>query len=214
MVVLGIDPSLTGLGWCVHDGRALGKERVVAKGRVGTPSTKNFVWRNRFLRDYIHQLLVDHPVEAVGSESPPFGESFSEGLYGLFVYVNEAIYLHRKDVVYFDPGRVKLLAKMDPGVRKGKMDKVDMVEAAKAETGIKRWSHDEADAYIVARSTARFWDLFHGRIMEDDLTPSERQTFLAIHTFERGKNKGKTVRKGILYKEGDRFYRWSLLTEV
>lgn len=163
-----------------------------------------------YLREALGRVLDTFPeIEAVGVESPPFGESYSEGLYGLFLYVNEAIMLHRKDVVYFDPHRVKLLAKMDPSIRRGSMDKRDMVDAAKQDTGIKHWNNDEADAYIVARSAARFWDVFHGVVSEDELTPAEDQVFRATHTFVRGSKAGKTVKRGALFKEGDRFYQFS-----
>jgi hypothetical protein len=165
-----------------------------------------------FMRLAVSQLLDRFPqVEAVGVESPPFGELWSEGLYGLFLYVNEALFTHRMDVVYFDPTRVKLLAKMDPSVRKGKMDKWDMVEASKADTGIKRWNHNEADAYIIARSAARFWDFVDGRLGEDELTPSELRVFTKTHTITRGPRAGKTIKSGLIFKEDARYFRFSLL---
>jgi hypothetical protein len=165
-----------------------------------------------YLREAVRAVLDKYPmIEAVGVESPPFGESFSEGLFGLFLYVNEAVMLRRKDVVYFDPLRVKLMAKMDPEVRQGTMDKNDMVDIARQDTGVKSWNNDEADAYIIARSAARFFDLLAGNIAPPDLTPAEEHVFRSIHVFSRGKNAGKTVERGILFKEGDRFYRFSAL---
>jgi hypothetical protein len=165
-----------------------------------------------FLRDGVHAVLTKYPeVQAVGVESPPFGESFSEGLFGLFLYVNEAVMLHRKDVVYFDPLRVKLLTKMDPGVRQGTMDKGDMVDAAQQDTGLRRWNHNEADAYLIARSAARFWDLHAGVISPAQLTPAEEQVFRSVHVFSKGKKAGTTDKRGVLYKEGDRFYQFSAL---
>lgn len=212
MIVLGIDPSLTGFGWCVHDGSVAGPKRVIAKGYFKTPPSRIIYWRYMYLRKALNQLLDAYPqVEAAGVESPAFGESYSEGMYGLFLYVNEVLMCRRLDVVYFDPGRVKLMAKMDPKVRRGKMDKSDMVDAAKQDTGVKVWNHNEADAYIVGRSAARFWDLYHERIEFDELTPAEEQVFLAIHTFKKGRKAGRTIRKGVLFKEGDRFYRFSQL---
>jgi Holliday junction resolvasome RuvABC endonuclease subunit len=213
MIVLGLDPSMTGFGWCVHDSDATGPARVVARGRFATPAKQVFVARYMTLRDSIDGIIVQYPqIEAVGIESPPFGELWSEGLYALFVYVNEVVYTRRKDVVYFDPGTVKMLAKGDPKVRKGKMFKQDMVAAAKADTGIRgAFNHNEADAYLVAKFTARFWQLVKGQISGEDLTPSEHQAFVKIHTFTRGERAGETVRLGAVYKEGKRFYRFSLL---
>lgn len=213
MITLGIDPSLTGFGWCVHNGSVAGNERVVAKGTLKTPASRIFYWRYVFLREAVERLLFKYPeVQAVGVESPPFGESYSEGLFGLFLYVNEALMRHRKDVVYFDPLRVKLLTKMDPEVRKGTMDKGDMVDAARQDTGLRRWNHNEADAYLIARSAARFWALHAGLITPDDLTPAEEQVFRSVHVFSKGRKAGTTDKRGILYKEGDRFYQFSALT--
>lgn len=213
MITLGLDPSLSGFGWCVHNSSVAGRERVIAKGRFETPSSRVFYWRYMYLRDAVRAVLESYPeVQAVGVESPPIGETFSMGLFGLFLYVNEAVMTQRRDVVYFDPLRVKLLAKMDPNVRQGTMDKGDMVDIAKQDTGVKRWNNDEADAYIIARSAARFFDLAAGRIATTDLTPAEEQVFHAVHVFSRGKNVGKTQARGVLFKEGDRFYRFSTLT--
>ena len=215
MITLGLDPSLTGFGWCLHNGSVAGKGRVIAKGIFKTPASRNAYWRNMYMRSAVGHVL-DHfsdKVGAVGVESPPFGEGWSEGLYGLFLYVNEAIMQRRKDVVYFDPQRVKLMAKMDPNIRRGKMDKADMVDAARQDTGVTQWNHNEADAYIVARSAARFWDRFYDRITDEALTPSEDRTFRNVHTFVKGKKAGKTVGKGILFKEGDRFFQFSKLQQ-
>jgi Holliday junction resolvasome RuvABC endonuclease subunit len=214
MITLGLDPSLTGFGWCVHDSRKVGVERVVAMGRFSTSPKSLWVKRYVDLRESVRSLLTRYLiVEAVGVESPPFGELWSEGLYGLFLMVNEAIWSCRRDVVHFDPSTVKMLAKGDPSLRKGKMFKSDMVEGAKADTGIPRWSSDEADAYHIARFAARFWMLFRGEIQEADLTPSETRAFVRIHTFSRGERAGQTVKFGTLYKEGQRFFRFSQLEE-
>jgi len=183
---------------------------VIAKGRISTKARDIFIARNMLLRDTIGKLMDEHPeVQYLGVESPPFGELYSEGLYGLFLYVNEAIYSRRRDVVYFDPLTLKMLVKMDPEVRRGTMDKRDMVDAAKVDTGIKRWNHDEADAYHIARHAARFWEFFLGEITEDELTPSERHSFTRIHTFQRGEKAGRTIKKGLVFRENDRFFRFS-----
>lgn len=198
MLVFGFDPSLTGFGWCIHDGGCVGPKRVVAKGQFKTSAKTLVVQRYIDIRESVCELFTEYPeIGAVGAESTPFGESFSEGLYGLYLYVLEACLRHKKDVVYFDPMRVKLLARMDSSVRKGTMDKTDMVSIAKQDSQVKVWNHNEADAYIIARSAARFWALYHQQIGPEDLTPSETQVFLG------------TKKSGVLFKEGDRFYRFS-----
>lgn len=223
MLSLGLDPSMTGFGWCVHDTDAVGRARVVKKGRWKTSSKDIFLCRYLYLRDSIGALLDEIPeIQIVGVESPPFGEQWSEGLYGLFLYVNEAVYLRRRDVVYFDPLTVKLLAKEDPALRRGKMFKADMVAMAKADTGIARWNADEADAYHIARFSARFLLLLDGLIDEDVLLPSEKHVFLRQRVISAGgkttiirskvsKIEGKTQGLGTMFRENDRFFRFSKL---
>lgn len=213
MITLGLDPSLTGFGWCVHDSNATGPARIVAKGQFKTKASDIFVTRYISLRDNITKLFKEYPqIEAVGVESPPFGALWSEGLYGLFLYVNEAIFEARKDVVFFDPQTVKMLTKIDHRARKGKMFKSDMVAAAKADTGIKgRFNHNEADAYHIARFAARFWGFVEGDIQEDELTPAEHQSFVNLHVYKRGARAGQEVRKGVAFKENSRFFRFSQL---
>lgn len=212
MISLGIDPSLTGFGWCVHRSDVTGPARVIAKGHQATSAKDIFVTRYITLRTLLMDLLTKYPeVQCVGIESPPFGESYSEGLYGLFVYVCEAVYLHRKDVVFFDPQTVKRLTKLDPSIRRGSMDKGDMVEAARIDSGILkgRFNHNEADAYHVARFAARFWEFLDGVLTEDDLVPSEKSAFYKSHKFTRGSKAGKTVVTGLVLRENSRFFRFS-----
>ena len=211
MITLGFDPSMTGFGWCIHDSEAVGKGRIIDKGRWSTSPRTVFVRRYMDFRDYVASLLEARPeIEAVGIESPVYGELWTPGLYALFVYVNEVVYTHRKDVVYFDPGTVKMLAKLDPKIRKGKMFKTDMVDAAKADTGITgRFNHNEADAYHVARFAARFFQRLNDVIGDDDLTPSEYQAFSKFHTFTRGKRAGQTIHSGAIWKENSRFFEFS-----
>jgi len=215
MLSLGLDPSLTGFGWCVHDSSQTGVMRVIARGHWKTSPREIFISRYMSLRTSVSSLLAGYPqIKIVGVESPPFGELWSEGLYGLFLYVNEAIYTHRRDVVYFDPGTVKFLTKEDPKVRKGKMFKSDMVDAARADTGgAGRWNHNEADAYLIARFAARFWMLRNGEIDTSNLTPAETHSFMRQHTFKKGKRAGETTKLGLVYREDDRFFCFSQLPE-
>jgi Holliday junction resolvasome RuvABC endonuclease subunit len=209
MITLGLDPSLTGFGWCVHDSSRLGEDRIIMSGKFSTPTKMMWIKRYVEMRENISRILERYLViEAVGVESPPYGELWSEGLFGLFLMINEAIWTHRKDVVYFDPQTVKMLAKGDHLTRKGKMFKTDMVDAAKSETG-RSLNHNVADAYLVARSAARFWMLIKDQIRVSDLLPAEKQSFAKIHTFVRGKRAGETVKSGAMFKENQRFFRFS-----
>ncbi len=163
-----------------------------------------------YLREALKSIFHAYPEATTsGVESPPFHESYSEGLYGLFLYVNEAAFSLRRDVVYFDPSTVKSLAKMDPSIRRGRMDKTDMIDAAKADTEVKKWNHNEADAYIVARTAARFWDFLEGALTEEELTPAEHHTFLHKHIISKGPRKGQIDIRGLAHRENERFFRFS-----
>jgi Holliday junction resolvasome RuvABC endonuclease subunit len=210
MLSLGLDPSLRGFGWAIHDNGATGKARLVDRGLWATSPKEIFVVRYMTLRELLSDLLKKNPeITWVGVESPPFGEQFSEGLYALFTYVNEAVYLARRDVVHFDPGTVKMLAKVDPALRPGKMFKSDMVDMARLDTTVQKWNHNEADAYLIALYSSRFWQFQGGTLPLTELTPSEYKAFARVDTFVRGAKKGLTVNKGAVYKENRRFFRFS-----
>lgn len=210
-LTLGIDPSLRGFGWVILNPDVLGAARVVKHGVYATDSKSVFVARYLEIRAMISGILADNPgIANVGVESPPYGELWSEGLYALFVYVNEAMYIHKKDVVYFDPSTLKMLARLDPSIRRGTMDKADMVEAVKAETGL-RLNHNEADAYLIARSASRFWDFESGVLTEEDLTPSEKRSFYRVRTITKGAKAGVVEKKGLVFREGSRFFKFSKL---
>lgn len=211
MQVLGLDPSLTGFGWAVHDILADGRARCPLRGRWETKASDLFVDRYITMRERVRSLVRETGIVRLGVESPVYGELYSEGMYGLFLYVCEALYQEHRDVVFFSPPQTKAQARVQLGRPSGwKMLKPDMIEAAKVDTGGKgRWSSDEADAYWAAFSGARFW-LFHDGLLElDDLNPVERHQFAKIHTFTRGPKAGKTVKPGLLYREDKRFFRWS-----
>ena len=212
MKVLGLDPSLTAFGWALHDSDAGGAARCLQRGRFHTTAKTEFIERYIDLRASVLKLVQDVGVQRVGVEFPIFNDLYSEGMYGLFLFVCEALKLAKMDVVFFANNQTKSIVRHRLARPKGwKMTKPDMIEAAKADTGGKgRWSSDEADAYWVAYLAARFWGLHDGVVQEADLTLQEQQQFMAIHTFSRGSRQGQTVKRGILYREDERFFRWSV----
>lgn len=212
---LGLDPSLTNFGWALHDPNGVGPSRCLSRGRFQTSSKTLFIDRYCDMRDNVSKLLEDCRSQygeiQVGVEYPVFKDLYSEGMYGLFLYTCEALREAKSDVIFFSPLQIKAHARLVLGRPDGwKMAKPDMVEAAKLDTSTKvSWNHNEADAYWVASVAARFWLLHDGLINIEDLTPLERKQFLDIHTFVRGKHAGQTVHTGILYREDERFFRWS-----
>jgi hypothetical protein len=215
MRVLGFDPSLTNFGWAVHDTDAEGALTCPERGRFQTSSKQLFVDRYIEMRANVMALVARLDVQNVGCEFPVFNDLWSEGMYALFIFTCEAMRLSKVNVVFFAPPQVKAHARLflerpSPGGKLWVMRKPDMVEAAREATGGKgRWDHNEADAYWVARTAARFWQHLDGVVGVEELTRIERQQFRKIHTFKRGKRAGQTVKSGILYREDERFFRWS-----
>jgi len=210
MVILGLDPSLTNFGWAVHDTEAEGKARCVARGRWQTKTTQLFVERYMEMRSRLKSLILEHNIERVGIEYPIFNALWSEGMYGLFLYSCEALYESKVDVVFFTPPQVKALARESVGRPQGwKMLKADMVDTAKKDTGIGRWNHNEADAYLVARSAGRFFLHLDSVLETESLTKVETAMFCKEHTFSRGKKAGQTIKSGLIHREDDRFFLWS-----
>ena len=212
--VLGLDPSLSNFGWAIHQTSATGSFRCVARGRYSTPANMVFVDRYIFMRESLRELIRLHNPDKVGIESPFFGGSYSEGMYGLFLYSNEALKLERRDVVFFSPLQVKAHARESlKRPAKWEMKKPDMVAAMKADLGVPTAiNHNEADAYLVGRLAGRFWLYFEGHLPEDELTSVEMDLFTRTHTFQRGKHAGQTEKTGLIYREEDRFFRWSEAT--
>jgi hypothetical protein len=211
--VLGFDPSLTAFGWALFDSaEPNGKPtRCVERGRIRTASKTLFVDRYCDIRTQVRGLIQRLGVHRLGVESPVYGELYSEGLYGLYLYTCEALRAERCDAVFFSPGQIKARARVALDRPKGwKMMKPDMVEAAKADCGFRgSWNHNEADAYWAARCGERFWSFVDGKLTKEDLTETERKQFTEIHTYTKGDRAGEVVVRGLLYREDDRFFRWS-----
>ncbi len=218
MLVLGLDPSLTNFGWAVHDTDAQGVDRCPERGRFQTSAKMLFVDRYIEMRESVFALVHRLGVKRVGCEYPIFNELWSEGMYGLFLYTCEALRLAEVDLVFFSPPQIKahardFLDRPRVGGNLWVMRKPDMVEAAREETGGSgRWNHNEADAYWAAHTAARFWLHLDGVVGVDDLTVNETNQFRKIHTYKRGKRAGQTVKRGILYRENERFFQWARTT--
>ncbi len=212
MIVLGLDPSLTNYGWAVLDtSHPIGStDRCRDRGRFQTKSTTTFVDRYISQRESLRDLLQQVKPDRVGIEFPVFDSLFTEGMYGLFLYSCEALKSEGQDVVFWSPMQVKAHAREFLNRPKGWfMDKIDMVEAAKFDAGGKSWNHNEADAYLVAKLSARFWDFYDSKIQQPDLSDVEAKYFTDIKKYMRGKKAGKEVKTGTIYREDERFFLWS-----
>jgi len=214
-MILGLDPSLRAFGWVLMTDEA----QYLDKGMMGTDADMIFVDRYIYLREGLREVIQKckeaYPTETlrVGIESPIFNDLYSEGMYGLFLYSNEALKLEEVDTVFLTPNQVKAHAHLFLSRPRGwKMQKADMVEAAKKATegqGAKAWNHHQADAYWVGRTASRFWKLVNEEIALDELSELEAKHFISLERYVQGKKAGRIKRMGITYKEDDRFFRWS-----
>lgn len=207
MIVLGLDPSLTGYGWCLIDTEKEGREQVLDYGVWKTTARTYMPRRYRILTDQLQELLenCEYKIDWIGIEHPPFGASYTPGLYALYMYTWEVVMNHRIGFVYFLPTQLKAFVRsiLDDD---GKMFKSDMKDAMNLLLNNEwkgRLNHNVADAYLTAYHAWRFRLLIKGEITEEDLTPKEAQAW--TRTIRRRKT-GKVDYVGALYQEDDKWY--------
>jgi len=215
MLAFGFDPSLRNFGWVLVDSDAPPVGRIVDRGTFHTTPRMFFVDRYKYLQDQVRTLLQRYPdVRLVGTESPVFGSSYSEGLYGLYLYYLQALRDCRCDVVLFAPGQLKALARGHQGGRK--MFKQDMIDWAKklvAPPGVKkakmRLNNHEADAMVAGWFGARFFKYLAGDLSDDDLNVVETHVYLREYRITKGLRAGLVLKKGLVFREGDRYFIFS-----
>jgi Holliday junction resolvasome RuvABC endonuclease subunit len=204
---LGLDPSLTGYGWCIYDSEAPTKtEKLVISGHEGTLSSVVSVVRFINFRSLVEDLLSRFRIDVVGIESPAFGGGpFLTTHFSLMMFSLEAIFNARKDCVLFDPTTLKLLSTGKSDASKQDMQKA--VQLDRMTTDLVQ--SDESDAYLVSRFAARFIMLKNCIISPDELSTNEQQIFL-----ERSKKrKGMIRRTAQIFRENSRFFEFSRVPE-
>jgi Holliday junction resolvasome RuvABC endonuclease subunit len=202
MFVLGLDPSITGFGWCVYETHGADDREVLAQGVIGTsPKNGPMPWRYRYLREAFRDLLAKYPqVDIVGIEHPPYKASYSLGLYALYMQVWEALLDHRKSFVYFLPSQLKAYVRHH-FEESGRMTKQDMKEFFVEKFQHKgRLNNNIADAGVAGYMAERYWKFLEGEIGEEDLSEYEHDLFLKTTTRRKT---GKVVKDGITYFEGE-----------
>lgn len=207
MLIFGFDPSLTNFGWVLCETRtAPAEDRIIAKGRFHTSSKQEEVDRFTDLRESLTGLLSEYPhVTRVATETPYFGDTYSEGLYALFIQVQQVVKESARDIVFLAPSQVHAFGRaLLNRPSWWKWGKADSIETAKTFTDEKQFSNDEADAYLVAKMGSHFWDVLDGNMSVEELTDYERRAFTKVVN----KRSGEVERPGLTYKEGSRFFRW------
>jgi|WetSurMetagenome_2_1015567.scaffolds.fasta_scaffold109788_2 Holliday junction resolvasome RuvABC endonuclease subunit len=200
---LGLDPSLTGYGWCIYDSDAtLGSHRLVISGHEGTLKGTIPVTRFIHFRSMVADLLTRFRVDVVGIETPVFNSGpFMTDHFGLMMFSLEAIFNARKDCVLFDPTTLKLLSTGKSDASKQDMQKA--VQLDRMTTDLVQ--SDESDAYMIARFASRFMMLKNCTISPDELDENEQQIFL-----RRSKKKNGGIKHTAqIFRENSRFYEFS-----
>jgi len=207
MIVLGLDPSLTGYGWALIDTERDGIDNVLDYGVWKTTAKTFMPARYRFLADSLDEMVktCEHDIDFVGIEHPPFNASYSLGLYALYMYTTEVLMNHRLPFVYFLPSQLKAYVRsiLEDS---GKMFKSDMKDAMKQLLDGEwkgRLNNNVADAYLLAYQAGRFKKLLDGDLKESDLTEKEHSSW--ARTIKRRKT-GKIDKVGHMYQEDDKFF--------
>ena len=215
MFILGIDPSLTKTGYCVLDNTKEKEDSVIDVGLIKTIESTLEILRYDYISKSLQKIIKKYNIKRIGSESPIFHAQQSENLFALYSFIKMMLFKNKLDVVYFAPRQLKKLARLT-AIKK--VTKQDMITAMKKRLGLKkakilnvRIQGDIADAYHVAHFADRFWKIYDKKLIGNDLTDLEKETFIDKPIFKRGLAKGieKPGKQGILHRENEHFYRFS-----
>lgn len=189
--VLGLDISMTSLGWFLQDGK-----KKPSYGSFKT-SPKDGLDLKRFMlqRDRFVNLVNDYKIDHIGIEQPFLHAFNTEKLFALHQFILEVCYTRHIKIVYITPAQIKTFVTSD-----AQAPKSEMVFKAKEALGLQRekMNDDESDAYWVSVLAKRFWQLYYKQISKEDLSEAESVIFL----------KTKSGKPGLLYKENSSFYNF------
>ena len=209
MKSLGIDPSLTGFGYCVYDSDSPKNSKIVISGHKGTSPDDVPVVRFTEIRSLVRNLLNRFSVQVVGIESPAFNAGpFASVHHCLMMYTIEAVYEKKIDLVLFDPNTVKYLTG-DKDFNKDDMKKFVKLDTMRPGD----IQSDEADAYCIARHASRFHSLLNGILKPDELSDNELSTYISRKKSKKTMVKKKQSFNGHIFRENERFFRFSSITD-
>lgn len=142
-VYLGLDPSLTGTGWCVLDDDGI--RRI---GKIKTTTGKFLGQRLAVIGSTIRGLVVEHNPDLVAFE----GLGFNSDSLSVTAQVHGALRMSiaRVNGRVYNPAMVAPTSLKKWATGDGRADKSQMIAAAFTLTGYRGRSHDEADAALIA----------------------------------------------------------------
>jgi len=210
-LILGLDPSLTCTGWALLDSE---KKECPNWGLIKTTTKDLNILRFLYIKKELTKIVQQYPIDRVGCEAPVFGGYETGTLFTIYILFQEVLLKNKLDVVFFAPSQIHSQLRGEGYGLGGKIYKADSVQAAKdyLKDLPSKASGDKADAFHAARLGSRFWDFFDGKLTLDDLDETEKNIFAKQHTFVRGKKKGITEKKGIIFRENELFFRFSKIT--
>jgi len=210
--VLGLDPSLQKAGYVVLD-TAEPDNVVKEKGLLKT-STLDGILVQRLIKQaqQVEDLLKKYSISFIGMEAPFFDANSTEKLFALNQYLHGVFLKNDSFVVAFPPHMLKKL--VFPDLKVNVVGKPHMIHRAKDMLGLHghRLAEDVADAYWAGYFGKRFYRWHFEKSLSDlDLGEYERGVYCGTHTYTRGKFKGVTDYKGIVYRENELFFDFSAI---
>jgi len=187
--ILGVDVSLTSLGWFLQDG----KPSLTYGSFKTTPKDGLLIERFMLQRDRFEELVSRNGITHIGIEQPLEHIYNSELLFALHQFIFEVCYKKKINVVYITPAQIKQYVTGNHLAQKN-----EIIIKTREVLGFKREkiNDDECDAFWVSLLTKRFWGLYYKELTEDTLTEAERFIFI----------KTKSKKLGILKKPNISFY--------
>jgi hypothetical protein len=118
-------------------------------------------------------------------------------------------YSYPKHLQYYDKSQTKCDKMRHNGYLANPFPVIDIASLDKESKKAVKIQSDEADAFHASWCGSRFWNFYNKNLAEKDLTPSEWDLFARSYEFSRGKNAGVTEQTGLIFKENERFFRFS-----
>lgn len=208
MKILGVDPSLTNLGYVVlEDGK------ILERGRFQTETSDGLNLQRYVLQaSSVAKLVRKYDIKYLATEAPFFSAFSTELLFALQSILHLTYWSLGLRVVLLAPLTVKSYA--CPKLNPKDVLKKDMVDSAKLDLKMgerERLANDVADAYWIAKLGSRWWSYYNKNVTAEELTTRESEIFLAEHTYTKGKKKGVTERKGIVHRKNELYYLYDEL---
>jgi len=203
MLVMGIDPSLTGTGVVLVNE----DHGVVEATKFTTDAGEILLKRAIYIASNIEDFYKKYNPDVVSLESPTFGSFTSETMNVLFNFILNVFLKNKTFVVSPAPLQVHSYIKgwmRENGyVAPSKVEKKHIRQAIINKIGIKL-RNDEADAYWIALIGLNLKKTIDDHNFILSLYPYETELFLSR------KLNGKKIPKGMYYNKNTSFYDFSM----